>query len=172
MAGPESKKNIDVFDLSRLRDLVELMNEYELHEVDLRQEKQHIRIARGPEIIAGAAPMPAPTMTPAATPAPTAKADGTAAPVDAEAATSDTANVVTIDSPMVGTFYSKPNPDSPTFVKVGDVVNSDTVVCIIEAMKVFNEIPAEMSGRVVGVLVDNEESVEFGKPLFKIEIAT
>ena len=70
---------------------------------------------------------------------------------------------------MVGTFYSKPNPESPAFVNVGDSVNAETTICIIEAMKVFNEIPAGVSGKVVAVLVDNEEPVEFGKRLFKID---
>ena len=70
---------------------------------------------------------------------------------------------------MVGTFYSRPNPNADAYVKVGDHVNEDTTVCIIEAMKVFNEIPAEVSGRVVAILVDDDEPLEFGKPLFKID---
>ena len=69
---------------------------------------------------------------------------------------------------MVGTFYSRPNPDSDSFVQVGQTISEDTTVCIIEAMKVFNEIAAEVSGTVEAVLVGNEEPVEFGKPLFKI----
>ncbi|MEM7317354.1 MAG: biotin/lipoyl-containing protein, partial [Planctomycetota bacterium] len=72
------------------------------------------------------------------------------------------------ESPMVGTFYGRPNPESDSFVKVGQDISEDTTVCIIEAMKVFNEIAAEVSGKVVAVLVDNEEPVEFGKPLFKV----
>jgi acetyl-CoA carboxylase biotin carboxyl carrier protein len=70
---------------------------------------------------------------------------------------------------MVGTYYSKPNPTSKDFVEVGSMVQNDTVVCIIEAMKVFNEIPAEMRGKIVQVLVRNEEAVDVGKPLFKID---
>ena len=70
---------------------------------------------------------------------------------------------------MVGTFYGRPNPESESFVKVGDHVGPETVVCIIEAMKVFNEIQAEVSGQIVAVLADNEESVEFGKPLFRVD---
>ena len=70
---------------------------------------------------------------------------------------------------MVGTFYVSPNPDSRAFVKVGDHVGPDTIVCIIEAMKVFNEIPAEMSGRVAALLVENGAAVDFGQPLFKID---
>ena len=78
-------------------------------------------------------------------------------------------NIVVIKSPMVGTFYGKPNPEAESFVKVGDLVSPDTTVCIVEAMKVFNEIPADLSGRIVAVLVENEEPVEFGKPLFKVD---
>jgi acetyl-CoA carboxylase biotin carboxyl carrier protein len=70
---------------------------------------------------------------------------------------------------MVGTFYSKANPNADDFVKIGSKVSADTVVCIVEAMKVFNEIPAEVSGTVVEVLVSNEEAVDFGKPLFKVD---
>ena len=165
MAGSDSKKN-DVFDLSRLRDLVELMNQYDLYEVDLKQDKQQIRIAKGPEMVGGVSTAAA---APVAAPAPAAAPPSTAASTPAPADAADTSNTITIKSPMVGTFYSKPNPESETFVKVGDMVNADTVVCIIEAMKVFNEIPADVSGKVVSMLVGNEESVEFGTPLFKIE---
>jgi acetyl-CoA carboxylase biotin carboxyl carrier protein len=74
----------------------------------------------------------------------------------------------TIKSPMVGTFYASPDPDSPPFVKVGDHVGPETTVCIVEAMKVFNQIPAEASGKIVAVLAENGAPVEFGQPLFKI----
>jgi acetyl-CoA carboxylase biotin carboxyl carrier protein len=70
---------------------------------------------------------------------------------------------------MVGTFYTRPNPEADAFIKVGDHINADTIVCVVEAMKVFNEIPADVSGQIVAVLVENEESVEFGKPLFKVD---
>jgi acetyl-CoA carboxylase biotin carboxyl carrier protein len=79
------------------------------------------------------------------------------------------ANLQVIKSPMVGTFYSASKPESPPFVKVGDAVGPDTTVCIIEAMKVFNEIPAECSGRIVAVLLANGDPVEFGQPLFKVD---
>jgi acetyl-CoA carboxylase biotin carboxyl carrier protein len=77
--------------------------------------------------------------------------------------------VVVIKSPMVGTFYSAANPDAAPFVKVGDHVGPETTVCIIEAMKVFNEIPSEVSGKIVAVLVQNGEPVEFGQALFKVD---
>ena len=74
-----------------------------------------------------------------------------------------------IKSPMVGTFYAAPEPDSPPFIKVGDHVGPETTVCIVEAMKVFNQIPAEVSGKILTVLVQNGESVEYGQPLFKVD---
>ncbi len=77
-------------------------------------------------------------------------------------------DLATIDSPMVGTFYAAPNPDSPPFVNVGSTVDAETVVCLVEAMKIFNEIKAECSGTIEKVMVSNGESVEFGQPLFKV----
>jgi acetyl-CoA carboxylase biotin carboxyl carrier protein len=79
------------------------------------------------------------------------------------------ADLAVIKSPMVGTFYSSSSPESPPFVKVGSHVGPDTIVCIIEAMKVFNEIPSEISGQVAAMLVENGAPVEFGQPLFKID---
>ena len=151
----------DVFNVDRLRELIELMEEHNLREVELRQGEQQIQLKRGAEQIsipvapAPAAPAPAPAAPAAASPA----------------AAQDDGNFIYIESPMVGTFYSKPNPDSPAFVQVGDTVNAETTICIIEAMKVFNEIPAGVSGKVVAVLADNEDAVEFGKKLFKIDPA-
>lgn len=153
----ESESSGGVFDEVRFLRIVELMKEHDLAEVDLRDAEQRICIKRG-----GAAGNPGPPVyTPPLAPSP--------AQTQAPAATADDPNVVLIKSPMVGTFYSKANPKAASFVKVGDHVNPETTICIIEAMKVFNEIPAEISGRVVAVLVSDEEPVEFGKPLFKID---
>ena len=74
-----------------------------------------------------------------------------------------------IKSPIVGTFYAAANPESPPYVKVGDHVGPETTVCIVEAMKVFNQIPAEVSGKIIAVLVENGQPVEFGQPLFKVD---
>ena len=81
----------------------------------------------------------------------------------------DTANIAVIKSPMVGTFYCRPNPKAEPYVKIGDRVDTTTTVCIIEAMKVFNEIPAEVRGKLVAVLCEDGEAVEFDKPLFKVD---
>lgn len=163
---PDSDSNrSEVFDLGRLRQLLELMKEFDLGELDLKQDEQQIRLARsgGGEVRYVAAPNVVAAPPVAAPPAATA---GPASPAPAAA---DSGRTAYIRSPMVGTFYSRPNPKSEPFVKVGDQVSAETTVCIIEAMKVFNEIPAEVRGRVVAVLVGDEEAVDFGKPLFKIE---
>ena len=78
-------------------------------------------------------------------------------------------NIVVVKSPMVGTFYARANPNADPFVKIGDMVEPETTICIIEAMKVFNEIPAETRGKIVAVLVDDEEPVDHGRPLFKVD---
>jgi len=152
----------DIFDVKRIRRLVELMNEHELSEVDLRQGDQRIKIRKGHEPIITQAPAPSSApAAPASTPTPAS------APATAKAA--DDPNVTVVKSPMVGTFYTSPSPDAPPFVKVGDHVGASTTICVIEAMKVFNEIPAEASGRIVAVLVENGEPVEFNQPLFKVD---
>ena len=81
----------------------------------------------------------------------------------------ETSNYVEITSPIIGTFYRKPSPDKPVFVEVGDMVNTDTVVCIVEAMKLFNEIESEVSGKIVKILVEDGTPVEFGQPLFLVD---
>jgi acetyl-CoA carboxylase biotin carboxyl carrier protein len=155
--------NQDVFDVRRIRHLVELMKEHDLAEVDLQQGDVRIQLRRGasgpptvvgvPQAIAAPAPVAAAPPAPDAAAAPEASAKG----------------IALIKSPMVGTFYTAPDPDSPPFVKVGDHIGPDTTVCIVEAMKVFNQIPAEASGRIIAVLAENGAPVEFGQPLFKVD---
>lgn len=166
--GQEAQAD-DVFSVERIRSLVELMKEHDLREVDLRHFRQRIRICRGPQEVAmmAAPAMPAPQFAvpavaaaPTAAPAPAA----TAAP-----AAVDGPHIVTIKSPMVGTLYLRPNPKADSFVKVGQSITPESTICIIEAMKVFNEIPAEVRGKVVEILCGNEEPVDFGRPLFKVD---
>lgn len=160
----ESNHPNDVFDIERIRKLIALMKEHDLGEIDLRHENQRIRLCgagHGQPVIA--APMAMQSPAPAAAPVPAAS------PLAAPAPAADAAHIAIIKSPMVGTFYTKPNPNAKNFVEVGASVQTDTVVCIIEAMKVFNEIPAEIRGKIVEVLVKNEEAVDFGKPLFKVD---
>lgn len=161
MSGPTS--NQDIFDVRRIRRLVELMKEHELSEIDLREGETRIQLRRGSEPVIT---MPAAR---AAAPAPVAAAAGGEAAAPAAAPKADEAHVAIIKSPMVGTFYAAPDPDSPPYVKVGDHVGPETTVCIVEAMKVFNQIPAEVSGKIMTVLVENGQSVEFGQPLYKVD---
>lgn len=155
----------DVFDVRRVRRLVELMQEFELAEIDLRQAEQRIRLRKDQEPVivpGGYAPPAAPQ--PAAAPAAPQVVAAQAAPA---APAADAGHFIT--SPMVGTFYVSSSPDSPAFVKVGDQVGPETVVCIVEAMKVFNELPAECSGKITAILVENGAAVEYGQKLFRVE---
>ncbi|MCC6493478.1 MAG: acetyl-CoA carboxylase biotin carboxyl carrier protein [Pirellulales bacterium] len=168
--GSSGSNPDDVFDVRRVRRLVELMQEFELAEIDLRQSEQRIRLRKDQEPIVvpgGYAPMP-PAM-PVTPPAPAPSAGGSSHIPTASAAEAAVGHFIT--SPMVGTFYASANPDSPSFVKPGDQVGPETVVCIIEAMKVFNEIPADCSGKIAAVLVENGAAVEYGQKLFRVEKA-
>jgi acetyl-CoA carboxylase biotin carboxyl carrier protein len=164
MASSSASGPGDVFDVRKVRRFIELMNEHDLAEIDLRQGDQRIRLRRGPEVVtvAGAAP-PMPVVT-----SPTRRQ---AAGDKSSSAGSggDDDKFTTVRSPMVGTFYAAVSPEAPPFVKVGDQVGPESTVCIIEAMKVFNEIPAECSGKIAAVLVTNGEAIEYGQPLFRVE---
>jgi acetyl-CoA carboxylase biotin carboxyl carrier protein len=149
-----------VFEIERIRRLVELMKEHDLSEIDLRESRQRIRICRGPKEALRPAPPPPP---------PPAHAPPAALPAAVASSAADGPNIAVIKSPMIGTFYSRPNPKAEPYVKVGDRVDTTTVVCMIEAMKVFNEIPAETRGQIVAVLVADGEAVDFDKPLFKVD---
>jgi acetyl-CoA carboxylase biotin carboxyl carrier protein len=151
----------DVFDVRKVRKFIELMNEHDLAEIDLRQNDQRIRLRRGPETVTMAA---MPTM--AAPPAASASMPAGGKPAESKA---DLSNAAYIRSPMVGTFYSAANPDSPPFVKVGDHVGPETTVCILEAMKVFNEVPAECAGKIAAIMAKNGDAIEFNQPLFRVE---
>jgi len=157
-----------MIDMKKLKQLVELMSTHDLTEMDLQDEAERISLKRGsdqqPTIqyvsppAAHAAPPPAPAAAPA--------------PGDAAADTPPAAETgPTINSPMVGTFYAAPSPDAKPFVNVGDTVDADSVVCIVEAMKVFNEIKAETAGTIEKILVENGQAVEYGQPLFVVKPA-
>jgi acetyl-CoA carboxylase biotin carboxyl carrier protein len=161
-----SSSNQDIFEVRKIRRLVELMKEHDLCEIDLQQGDVKIQLRRS---VAGGAVAAAPVVyaSPAVPNAALSAASAAAAPAAEGSKASE--NTIVVKSPMVGTFYSAPDPESPSYVKVGDHIGPDTTVCIVEAMKVFNQIPAEVSGRIVAVLVENGESVEFGQPLFKVD---
>jgi acetyl-CoA carboxylase biotin carboxyl carrier protein len=154
-------------DLKDIKAIIDLMKKNSISEFELEREDFKIRLKRA-GLNGGAGGMAALEDAPVlALPAPggVSPAQQTGAPAAAGAAKS---NEVEIKSPMIGTFYRSPSPDSGTFVEVGAEVNPDTVVCIIEAMKVMNEIKAEVKGVITQVLVENAKPVEFGQPLYKV----
>ncbi len=148
-------KSGNVFDIDRLHQYVEFMKENDITEIDLEQNGEKIRLSRSGGVMPVVASAPVPVA------APTAAAD------NEEVADPD--HIVTINSPMVGTFYCRPNPESEPYVQVGDMVTAESTVCIVEAMKVFNELAAEIRGKIVAVLVDDQTPVDVGKPLFKVD---
>jgi len=150
-----AEKPGDLYNVKKLRRLIELMKEHDLSEIDLKEADHHVRIKRGGEVIATtSAPVMHAAGRPAAAAVPQPDAD---------------AGMLVIKSPMVGTFYKASGPDTAPFVKVGDRIGPEKTVCIVEAMKVFNEIPAGVSGQVVAILVENGAPVEFGQPLIKVD---
>jgi acetyl-CoA carboxylase biotin carboxyl carrier protein len=155
----------DIFDVRKIRRLVELMKEHDLSEIDLQQGEVRIQLRRA----CAAAPMVVGVAPPVAVAAPAIAGPPAPESVAPSAAEAVSKHIAVIKSPMVGTFYAAADPESPPFVKVGDHIGPETVVCIVEAMKVFNQIPAEASGRILAMLVENGAPVEFGQPLFKID---
>ena len=150
-----------MIDVKTLKQLVRLMKDNELTELDLEGEGEKVRLRR-----AGEQPAAVPMQPVASAPPPPAAAPpAPAAPAAAEPEEPG----VTINSPMVGSFYSASSPDAKPFVQVGSQVEPDTVVCVIEAMKVFNEIKAETSGTITEVLVSNGAAVEYDQPLFRVK---
>lgn len=150
------------FDVRTVRDLVGLMSRHELAELELADGDRSIKLKRA---------LPAPlgvTAIPAVAAAPVAVA---AAPAVQAAPAKAAKPLLEIKSPTPGTFYSSPKPTDPAFVQVGSKVTAGTIVCIIEAMKIFNEIPADLSGTVVEVCVENKQPVEYGQVLFRVDPA-
>jgi acetyl-CoA carboxylase biotin carboxyl carrier protein len=171
-----------MIDLAKIKEVVGMMSANDLSEVSIKQGEEHITIKRGqqagtvvnhqPVIYQGAgqsAAHAAPAHMPAAHAAPIALAPAAASAAPAPAAAPAAPKGPTIDSPMVGTYYGKPNPDAKPFLTVGQQVTKDTVVCIIEAMKVFNEIKAEKDGVIDAILVKDGQAVEFGQKLFALK---
>ena len=151
-------------DLKDLQALLDLMGRYDLAEIELEGEGQRLRLRKTETSSAQVLSFPAVGQLPAAAPS---QATPAAQP---SAAPTLPANIRQVTSPMVGTFYRSSSPEADPFVKEGDVVEPDTILCIVEAMKVMNEIPAGIAGIVREILVKNGESVEYGRPLFRIEV--
>jgi acetyl-CoA carboxylase biotin carboxyl carrier protein len=148
-------------DQRELKKLVQLMNENDLVELEIEREGERVHLRKSaPEVVRV---MPGASAPVASSPA----AGVTPVPEETEAGLPP--GVVEMRSPMVGTFYRRPSPDASAYVDVGDVVDEDTVVCIVEAMKVNNEIKAEMEGEIVEVLVEDGQPVEYDQPLFLVK---
>ncbi len=152
-----------------IRDLIDFISGSGLEEVNIETEEFKINVKRSsPQVTVAAAPAPAAPAAPAPAPAPAAASEAPKAAPAAPAPASD-AHLITIKSPMIGTFYRSANPESPAFVNVGDAVKEGDPVCIIEAMKLFNEIESEISGKIVKVLVEDAQPVEYDQPLFLVD---
>ena len=147
-------------DIDFIREVVTIVEESGIGELEIEEEGVRIRVAKvGGHVQIAAGPMPMQQAMPQTVPA----ADEAEEPVDS--------NLYEITAPMVGTFYRAPSPESPAFVRVGDDIDAGTVVCILESMKVMNEIKAGASGKVVEICVENAQAVEFGQPLLKLKVS-
>lgn len=159
---PNSKQN--PFDVKNIHELVRLMTKHSLSELDLQDGDKKVRLKRDSGIYYAPAPVaaiPAPAPAQVASQSPAAAEPKPAAPV--------ASNLIEIKSPTPGTFYAQEKPTSPPYVTKGAKVTPATIVCQIEAMKLFNEIPAECSGTIVEILVENKQPVEYGQVLFRVD---
>jgi acetyl-CoA carboxylase biotin carboxyl carrier protein len=154
-------------DIKQIQDLIRFVSKSGVNEVSIEQENFKITIKTNDAPTYVNATLPPQPLAAAAAPQPATLP--APANVPTEPAAADTSNYITIKSPMIGTFYRSSSPDKPLFVNVGDEISTGSVLCIIEAMKLFNEIESEVSGRIVKVLVDNASPVEYDQPLFLVE---
>jgi acetyl-CoA carboxylase biotin carboxyl carrier protein len=159
-------------DIKEIQDLIKLINKSNIGELNIERGDFKLNIKQKEEKVMTVSAMPQQIMMQAAPAqmqaAPAANAP--AAPASAPVSTSEKEeNLVVVKSPMIGTFYRRPGPDKPIFVEVGDEVGVGKVLCIIEAMKLFNEIESEVAGRIVKILVDDASPVEYDQPLFLVD---
>ena len=156
-----------------LQELIDFIAKSGLNKVNIETEEFKISVQREPntrQVVSMSAPMPLAALAPAAPAAPAAPTPvAPAAPIAAAPVAAPTTSYTPLKAPMIGTFYRSNGPDTAAFVQVGDMVEKGQVICIIEAMKLFNEIEAEQSGRIVKALVENATPVEYDQPLFLIE---
>ncbi len=158
-------------DIKQIQELIKFVHKSGVNEVsnDEKAFKITIKTNQAPTVVNATIPAAAPVAAPApqvSAPAPAAAPAATPA-----APAADDSKLITIKSPMIGTFYRSSSPDKPVFVNVGDEIKPGQVLCIVEAMKLFNEIEAEVSGRIVKVLIDNASPIEYDQPLFLVEPA-
>lgn len=151
-------------DIRKVKKLIELLEESNISEIEIKEGEESVRISRGAPagapVVSYAAPAPLPVAAPVAAAAPVAE--------DASTNSAPSTNGHVVKSPMVGTFYRSPSPSSPTFCEVGQSVKAGDVICIVEAMKMMNQIEADKSGIIEAILVDDGQPVEFDQPLVTI----
>ena len=152
-------------DLRKIKKLMELLEESGIAEIEVKEGEESIKLSRN--ITSSAAPLQQMVQQPMM--APQQQATQTASQVENKKDDSSNQNRNTVNSPMVGTFYASASPDSAPYIKVGDEVTADSTVCIVEAMKVMNEIKSEVNGTVVEIIVDNGTPVEYGQAIIKIK---
>lgn len=153
-------------DIKQIQDLIKFVSKSGVNEVAIEEKdfKITIKTNQEPTYVTASVPVAAPVAT---APAPTTATAPAATPVAAPANTES--DLITIKSPMIGTFYRSPGPGKDVFVSVGDQINAGKTICIVEAMKLFNEIEAEISGKIVKILVDDAQPVEYDQPLFLVD---
>ena len=154
-------------DFKEIQELIKLVNKQEIKEISIERKDFKLNIITGsdePQVVLAPASVPQVIAAPVAS-APAAPA------AEALAASEEVANdnYITIKSPMIGTFYRKPSPDKDVFINIGDSIAEGDVICIVEAMKLFNEIESEVSGKVVKILVDDMSPIEYDQPLFLVD---
>ncbi len=154
-------------DIKQIQDLIKFVSKSGVNEVSIEEKdfKITIKTNQEPTYVTASVPTAAPVATPAAAPA----VPATAPASPATPAVDDESHLITIKSPMIGTFYRSPGPDKASFVNVGDDIAPGKTICIVEAMKLFNEIEAEVSGKIVKILVNDAQPVEYDQPLFVVD---
>jgi acetyl-CoA carboxylase biotin carboxyl carrier protein len=157
-------------DLKQIQDLVKMVNKSNISELSIEEKEFKITIKQKEDKYISGTTVQVPQMVSIAPPVQTqVQASAEQTVPSAGSSPKDTGNLITIKSPMIGTFYRRPSPDKPNFVEEGDEVKEGKVVCIIEAMKLFNEIESEVSGKIVKILVQDSTPVEYDQPLFMVE---
>lgn len=155
-------------EFKQIQELIKSVNKSNISKVKIKDGDFEITIKQAFQTEVAVQAAPAQQMT-QATPVQQVQSAPAAAPAETEAPAEDNSNLITVKSPMIGTFYRSASPDKPPFVSVGDEIKVGDVVCIVEAMKLFNEIESEVSGKIVKVLVDDANPVEYDQPLFLVE---
>ncbi len=173
MSTPRTSKEKPRIDIGEIQKLIRMIERSPINEFELVENDLKIRISKngasGSVTMVSAPQMPAMAPVGYATPVPMMQPISAPVAPAAAQAPAPSANIVEIKAPMVGTFYRAPSPDADPYVRVGDIIEPGKVLCIIEAMKLMNEIEAEFKGRVVDVMAENAQPVEFGQVMFRIE---